>query len=61
MKDQLIKHLKRGWLTPLTALTKLGCMSLSQRCGELRRAGVNVISEWRTTPTGKRIKAYRIL
>ncbi len=37
MKSQLLKLLKKQWLTPLDALEKVGCMSLSQRCGEFNR------------------------
>ena len=52
--------LLRRWLTPLTALQLAGCLSLSQRCGELRRRGVNVASKW-VKVGGKRIKAYRVI
>ena len=45
-KDQLHKIMRRRWVTGLDALKLAGCLSLSQRCGELRRAGVNVVSRW---------------
>jgi predicted DNA-binding ArsR family transcriptional regulator len=60
MKSQLIEALKRGWITPADALLDHHCMSLSQRCGELKRAGYQVIDEWRHGENGKRWKAYRI-
>lgn len=60
MKTELVKLMQKRWVTPLTALQAVGCLSLSQRCGELRRDGVLVLSKWHTTPAGKRVKAYRI-
>lgn len=59
--EKLVSVLKRRWLTPLEAVHAVGLYSLSQRCGELRRAGVNVISRWVKTPSGSRVKAYRVL
>lgn len=60
MTDRLIGHLRMKWLTPMDAFFAVGCLSLSQRCGELRRAGVNVTDKWVRLPSGKRVKAYRI-
>jgi len=60
MRDTLHNALKRRWMTPLDALHMCGCLSLSQRCGELRRAGVRVQDKWVCLPSGKRVKAYRI-
>ena len=60
MKANLIRLLQRKWVTPITALNEVGCFSLSQRCGELRRGGVNVQDKWVSLPSGKRVKAYRI-
>ena len=60
MKAQLIKLLERRWVTPLIALQQVGCLSLSQRCGELRRDGVRVADKW-ISSNGKRYKAYRIV
>lgn len=60
MKAQLIRLLQRQWVSPLDALNKVGCMSLSQRCGEFRRAGINITSRW-VQSNGKRYKAYRIV
>lgn len=59
-KDQLHKIMRRRWVTGLDALKLAGCLSLSQRCGELRRAGVNVVSRW-VHVGEKRVKAYRIV
>lgn len=60
MKEELIRLLRRKWVSPVTALREVGCMSLSQRCGELRRAGVNVVSRWEQKG-GKRWKVYTIV
>ncbi len=60
MQDTLVSLLKREWLTPVDALQKAQCFSLSQRCGELRRQGVNVVDRWVHLPNGKKVKAYRI-
>lgn len=60
MKKHLERTLRRHWLTPITALERCGCFSLSQRCGEFRRAGLNVRDKWVSLGNGKRIKAYRI-
>jgi len=57
--DTIHRLLRRRWLTPLSALQLAGCLSLSQRCGELRRSGVNVISKW-VRVGAKRVKAYTI-
>ena len=60
MKISLLKLLKRRWLSPVDALRLAGCMSLSQRCGEFRRDGVNVVDRW-VEQGGKRFKSYRIV
>jgi hypothetical protein len=61
MKAELIPLLRRRWVTPVIALREIGCLSLSQRCGELRRDGVRVTSRWLKLDTHKRVKEYRIL
>lgn len=58
---RLIKLMKQRWVSPIDALNACGLMSLSQRCGELRREGVNVVSKWVHSPRGGRFKAYRIV
>lgn len=61
MVKTLHSTLRRRWLTPLDAFQHCGCLSLSQRCGDLRRAGVQVLDKWVTLPSGKRVKSYRIV
>lgn len=59
MESRLLKLLKRKWVTPLTALHEVGCLSLAQRCSEFRRQGIRISDRWLRF-NGKRIKQYRI-
>lgn len=60
MQDQVMRLLKHRWITPLDALRLAGCLSLAQRVSQWRAAGIKITDKWVTTPTGKRIKAYRV-
>ena len=60
-KPKLIALLKRGWLTSLQSALNGGGLALSQRCGELERAGVCIARKWVTTASGARVMAYRIV
>lgn len=60
-KADLFRTLTRRWLTPLEAVSVCGIFSLSQRCGEFRRAGHAVIDKWVVLPSGSRVKAYRVV
>jgi hypothetical protein len=53
-----IELLRAGWVTPLQSAAMGGCLSLSQRVGELRRAGYTVLDRWEDLPSGARVKAY---
>lgn len=59
--QRLIKLMRTRWESPIDALNACGLMSLSQRCGELRRNGVNVASKWAHSPNGGRFKVYKIV
>jgi hypothetical protein len=61
MKAELLTLLKRQWVTPLVALREVNCLSLSQRVGELERAGHAVLKDWRNLPNGKRVRAYKVV
>lgn len=61
MKPDLLRELRKRWLSPLTALHAVGCLSLSQRCGEFRREGWPVHDRWLKLANGKRVKEYRII
>lgn len=57
--QQIKSHLNRGWkLTPLQALEKYGCMRLAARIGELRNAGMNIITR-KVTRNGKTFAEYQ--
>lgn len=59
MKTQAtIKMLRRGWLTALESASRGGVLSLSQRVGDLKRAGVQIAEKWVSTGGGARVKAY---
>lgn len=60
MRDKLVSLMKRRYVTPLDALEHAQCLSLSQRAGDLRRAGIKVLDKWIELPNGKRVKGYRI-
>lgn len=59
--SRTIELLRKGWQTPLSCAMAGGCLSLSQRCGEFFRDGINVQSKWVKTSGGSRVKAYRIV
>ena len=61
MTSKLRAGLLQEWITPIDALHRFQCFSLSQRAGQLRREGYNVLDKWVKLPSGKRVKAYRIV
>ena len=60
MEAALLRLLKRRYVTPLDALSEVGCLSLSQRAGSFARQGYNVAKRWVALPNGKRVMSYRI-
>ena len=54
---QILKMLKKSWISPLDALRGAGSMKLSTRVGELRRAGHIVFDKWHSS---KKYKIYRL-
>ncbi len=60
MQRDILQLLYAGWATPLEALQKANCLSLSQRAGELSRMGYRIEKTWRELPSGKTVRAYRI-
>lgn len=58
---QILMALKQGEkLTPLVALDKFRCLSLSQRVGDLKKMGWPILSEMVAVPSGKRVAQYRM-
>ena len=73
MTLQLLRLLRKQWLTPLDALRLVGCLSLSQRCGEFRhmhrwklrgpdgKRMPAILDKWVKLDNGKRVKSYRAI
>lgn len=58
-KELLLDYLLQGNRPTVNeALQKLGIYALSQRVGDLIRAGIPVQSHFITLPNGKRVKEY---
>lgn len=60
MKPKLLALLRRQWTTPMDALRHCQCMSLAQRVSEWRSLH-RIIDKWVKLPSGKRVKAYKIV
>lgn len=56
-----MRLLRRGWTTALDSALSGGVLSLSQRCGQLRKDGICVLDKWVYTKGGAKVKAYRIV
>lgn len=50
----------KGELTTMQAVIELGVMSLPRRIMELRRAGIEISMEYRTSASGKRYGVYSL-
>lgn len=61
MKRDLLNLLARQWVTPISALQHCQCFSLAQRCSEWRAEGLTILDKWVKTPSGKRVKAYKLM
>ncbi len=60
-KQRILSHMKKGrWITPAQAFSKYGCLSLSQRIGDLIQEGHNIQKDWLVTDTGARVRKYRL-
>jgi hypothetical protein len=60
MQDKLLDLLKAQWVTPIDALNKAQCLSLSQRAGQFAREGHKVEKQWVHLPSGKKVMSYRV-
>lgn len=59
---QLLSYLRSGErLTPLKSLDLFGCLALSQRMGELSRAGHPIAVRMIRLPNGKRVAEYHLI
>lgn len=58
-KTKILEYLQtHSYITPLTALNEIGCLSLSQRVGELLRDGHNIVRSKYETASGKIVGKY---
>jgi hypothetical protein len=58
--ERTLALLRKGWTTPMQSAMRGGCLALSQRVGEFKRAGIHVIDKWVSTG-GARCKAYKVI
>lgn len=60
-RDRVLKWLRtKGELTTYQAVTELGIMSLPRRIMELKRAGHDIETIYRTSSNGVRYGVYRL-
>jgi len=61
--SKLFALMKRRWVDPITARDHCGIVNcLSQRAGDFKRSGHNVIDKWIKDAKGRNVcKAYRIV
>lgn len=60
-KQLILEHLRCGYsLTVAEALSQYGIYALSQRVGELKREGFEIVSETVELPSGKHVARYRL-
>jgi hypothetical protein len=58
-RDILLQALRNGErLTVMSAMNDYGVYALSQRIGDIIRAGHKVEKGWHETPNGKRVRVY---
>jgi hypothetical protein len=56
---KVLQHLQEGnEITPLVSIQRLEICALSQRIGELRRAGYDIKDLWLKSKSGGRYKTY---
>lgn len=60
--ETVLSYLKRyGELTTRKAVTELNIMCLPKRIEELRKSGVAIRTEYRTSPNGARYGVYSLV
>ena len=61
LRARLLALLARQYVTPIDALNHAGCLSLSQRVGEMIREGVLIHKKWVALPGGKKCMSYKLV
>ena len=60
-KEAILAALRDGQrISPLNALIRFHCLSLSQRIGQLRREGHLILDSWLVLSSKKRVKEYHM-
>ena len=60
-RDRVLDWLRtHGELTTREAVTELNIMSLTKRISELRRDGIGIKTEWRTSTNGAKYGVYSL-
>lgn len=60
-EKQILAWLQSGKsITPLEALNEFNCMRLQARIHEIEQKGFRIISDWFTTPSGKKVRQYKL-
>lgn len=58
-ENRIVEYLKAGnQITPIDAVKKFNCLSLSQRMGDARRRGIPIRSTIIKVASGKRVAVY---
>jgi hypothetical protein len=58
----ILKHLRTGaTITGMEALSLYGCFRLPSRICDLKNAGHKIVSRFIKTPSGKRVKEYKLV
>lgn len=60
-RDRVLDWLRtHGELTTREAVTELNIMSLTKRISEIRRDGIGIKTEWRTSTNGAKYGVYSL-
>lgn len=58
---QILAWLQSGKsITPLEALAEFNCMRLQARIHEIEEKGFKIIRDWFVTPSGKKVRQYKL-
>lgn len=60
-EKQILAWLQSGKsITPLEALSEFNCMRLQARIHEIEERGYKIIRDWFITPSGKKVRQYKL-
>ncbi len=58
--NRLVAAMRQRWVTPAEAFQICGTLRFSGRVLEIKAMGHNLAEQWKETPNGTRVKAFRI-